>query len=126
MLINIRNSKLFVLFTLILIVTLLSACGSNKNTVEKKLVGKWEITKDKALCDFVDGDTLRINSDNTIENLIDYEEYSIDDTEENYHLVVKGFGETNRFIFSFNDDELLEMYEQDSEEDLFCTLKKVK
>ena len=101
----------------------LSACSSN--SIKKEIVGKWKVTEDETLCDFVDGDLLRINKDNSIENLIDYEEYSVDETEGNHQLVVKGFGETSRFIVNLKDD-VLKMYEQDSEEDLFCTLKKVK
>lgn len=96
--------------------------SSSPGNAENLIIGKWELVGSSS-CDFSDN-TIRINEDETIEGVEDYNTYKYENLEGNEQLIFSGYGDSKRFDFKFNDSNQLEILEEGVSDSLTCTFSK--
>lgn len=127
---NKKNKKIIAVVvaavSIVLIFVLISTLSKNtKDDVGKKVIGKWQLT-DSTSCDFLDDDLLRINPDNSLEGVSDFNTYKFVDTEGIDHLVFSGYGDSKRFEINFKSSNELEILEENVSDSLTCTFEKME
>jgi len=121
------------LVLLLMVLGLLAACSQN---IEKEIVGTWEsIEIEGELCEDINSseynNTLIFSEDGSVSGVIDYEEYKIQETnDDNFdYAIMTGYGENQKFKVDITDGILsivIEEFEDtDFDDILSCKFEKV-
>lgn len=120
------------LVLLLMISGLLAACSQN---IEKEIIGTWEsIEFEGKLCEDRNSEysnTLIFSEDGSVSGVTDYEEYKIQETDnDNFdYSIMTGFGENQKFKVNITDDILSIVVEEFEDTDfndvLSCKFEKV-
>lgn len=113
---------------LIIGLTAYTVTGGFEEKLEKKVVGEWVVVPEMDGCDPDLENGIRMNEDGTIEGILGFTNYRVEETDqENSHLIVDGgYEDLRRYKIQMDDKEILTMHNENVSEGLTCKFEKVE
>lgn len=101
--------------------------GGFEDSLEEKAIGEWAVIPEMDGCDPDLRIGIRMNENGTIEGLLGFVNYRIEETnQDNSHLIVDGGYEDSRhYNIQIDDEEILTLRNENSPEKFTCKLQKV-